>query len=376
MHKVGSLGATRPGTSTRPPRRQSFPTLGASPRRPSPACRSTTGRCSRPPTHEIGTVSSERLAELAGVNAAKVRKDLSLPRLLRHPGRRLRRRVPPPRDLARARPHPGLAGRHRRRRQPRPRARQLPRLRRPRLPRRRRSSTPTRQGGRARRRARHRRRSTTCPAIARERDIAIGIIATPGARGPGGRRPPRRRRRHVDPQLRADGRQRPRRASRCARSTSPSSCRSSPSTSSARPAHRCATGANGEAARSGDHGAALSGRRRDHRLPGEPRRRGTPLRRRGRRPHRRPEDRRAPRGRAPTSHVVAPEVGARCGRWADAGRLTARRAGVRSPPTSTAPGSPPRPPTIPTSTTPSSRPARPAGSGSTRPTTRRTARSP
>src|SRR5213079_2569810 len=27
--------------------------------------------------HEVGTISSERLAELAGVNAAKVRKDLS-----------------------------------------------------------------------------------------------------------------------------------------------------------------------------------------------------------------------------------------------------------------------------------------------------------
>ena len=34
---------------------------------------------------EIGTVSSERLAELAGVNAAKVRKDLSYLGLLRHP---------------------------------------------------------------------------------------------------------------------------------------------------------------------------------------------------------------------------------------------------------------------------------------------------
>ena len=48
-HKVGSL-VTRPG-STRPPRRQSFPTLGAFRRRPSLACRATTGHSSRPPTH-------------------------------------------------------------------------------------------------------------------------------------------------------------------------------------------------------------------------------------------------------------------------------------------------------------------------------------
>ena len=49
---------------------------------------------------------------------------------LRHPGRRLRRRVPAVPDEPRARPHPGLAGRHRRHRQPRPGARQLRRLRR------------------------------------------------------------------------------------------------------------------------------------------------------------------------------------------------------------------------------------------------------
>ena len=42
-------------------------------------------------------------------------------RLLRHPGRRLRRRVPPPRDQSRARTHPRLAGRHRRHREPGPR---------------------------------------------------------------------------------------------------------------------------------------------------------------------------------------------------------------------------------------------------------------
>ena len=46
-----------------------------------------------------------------------------LPRLLRHPRRRLRRRLPALPDRPRARADPGLAGRHRRRRQPRPRAR-------------------------------------------------------------------------------------------------------------------------------------------------------------------------------------------------------------------------------------------------------------
>ena len=51
------------------------------------------------------------------------------PRLVRHPRRRLRGRVPRQPDLPRARPDPGLARRHRRRRQPRPRARQLRRVR-------------------------------------------------------------------------------------------------------------------------------------------------------------------------------------------------------------------------------------------------------
>ena len=53
-----------------------------------------------------------------------------------------------------------------------------------------------------------------------------------GARGPGRRRPARRRGDHVDPQLRAGGDLGARPRPPCARSTSPSSCRSSPSTSS------------------------------------------------------------------------------------------------------------------------------------------------
>ena len=47
-----------------------------SPRRPSPGCRSTAGLLETA-EHQVATISSERLAELAGVNAAKVRKDLS-----------------------------------------------------------------------------------------------------------------------------------------------------------------------------------------------------------------------------------------------------------------------------------------------------------
>ena len=61
----------------------------------------------------------------------------------------------------------------------------------------------------------------------------------PGARRAGRVRPARRRRRHEHPQLRARRAQHRRRASTCARSTSPPSCRSSPSTSSA---STCASG--------------------------------------------------------------------------------------------------------------------------------------
>ena len=47
------------------------------PRPRSPDCRCTSAPCSTWPTSTTTTISSERLAELAGVNAAKVRKDLS-----------------------------------------------------------------------------------------------------------------------------------------------------------------------------------------------------------------------------------------------------------------------------------------------------------
>ena len=66
-----------------------------------------------------------------------------LPRQLRHPRRRLRHRFPRLPDPSRARPDARLAGRHRRRRQPRPGARRLQRFRRSGLSRSAGSSTST-----------------------------------------------------------------------------------------------------------------------------------------------------------------------------------------------------------------------------------------
>ena len=51
--------------------------VGGSPRPPWPGCRCTCGSCSSRPRRGTVNVSSEELADLAGVNAAKVRKDLS-----------------------------------------------------------------------------------------------------------------------------------------------------------------------------------------------------------------------------------------------------------------------------------------------------------
>ena len=92
----------------------------------------------------VGTVSSERLAELAGVNAAKVRKDLSYlgsygTRGVGYEVEYLVREITQELGLTQDWP---VADR--RARQPRSGARQLPGLRRPGLPDRRRSSTPIR----------------------------------------------------------------------------------------------------------------------------------------------------------------------------------------------------------------------------------------
>ena len=166
-----------------------------------------------------------------------------LPRHVRHPRRRLRGRVPHLPGPPRARADPRLAGRHRRRRQPRPGARRLRRLRRAGLPGRRHRRHRRRQG-----RHRHRRRagpagSTSWPrscapsrcrsassprraAAAQEAadrlvkagvtsilNFAPVVLSVP----PGDHRAQGRpRRRAADPQLlRAAPRRRQRRASRC-----------------------------------------------------------------------------------------------------------------------------------------------------------------
>ena len=145
---------------------------------------------------DVGTISSERLAELAGVNAAKVRKDLSYLGSYGTRGVGLRRRVPAARDLRASSGSPttgrspssgignlgqalanyrgfgarGLPGRRARRRRPGQG---------------RRSRSATSRSSRIDDLDRHRR------ATARSRSA---IIATPGRGGPGGRRPPGRRR--------------------------------------------------------------------------------------------------------------------------------------------------------------------------------------
>ena len=182
------------------------------------------------------TCSSEELAAAAGVNCAKLRKDLSY---LGSYGTRgvgydvdyLRYQIA--RELGLTQDWPvvivgiGNLG---------PRAGQLLRLRAAAASASSRSSTPTRERherGRRRRRRPPVRRPRA--RSSREHGVAIGVIATPAAAA-----------QDVcdqlvaagvtqHPQLRADRADRRPTASTCARSTSPSSCRSSPSTSSARP---------------------------------------------------------------------------------------------------------------------------------------------
>ena len=181
-----------------------------------------------------GTCSSEELAAAAGVNSAKLRKDLSY---LGSYGTRgvgydvdyLRYQIA--REIG---SHPGLAGRHRRHRQPRARAGQLLRLPQPGVPRRRaaRRRPGAAPGGRRRRRRPTVRRPRADRGRAGRRDRRD---RHPGHRRPGRRRPHGRRRHHA-----ASSTSRRRcwtcpTASTCARSTSRSSCRSWPTTSSARP---------------------------------------------------------------------------------------------------------------------------------------------
>ena len=249
--------------------------------------------------HEIGTVSSQRLAELAGVNAAKVRKDLSYlgsygTRGVGYDVAHLLHEIS--RELGLTHDWPVvIVGR----RQPGSRARQLPALRGPRATAWWRWSMPIpTKIGRTRRRAAHR----AARGAAGDRPHPGGgdrHHRHAGPRRPGGGRPARRRRDHLDPELRPHGGRRRRRGSRCARSTSRSSCRSSPSTSSAATPPRCSNRAP-RRPRDDRYGPDLRRRIRSagaHRLPGEPGGRGPSLRGRGRGAHRGPQGGVAARGR-------------------------------------------------------------------------------
>ncbi len=125
------------------------------------------------------TCSSEELAAAAGVNSAKLRKDLSYlgsygTRGVGYDVEYLRYQI------ARAdRGHPGLARRHRRHRQPRPRPGQLLRLPQPRLPGRGPARRRPRAGTVRRWPASTSAPSTTSTASSREHGVAIGVIATP-----------------------------------------------------------------------------------------------------------------------------------------------------------------------------------------------------
>ena len=120
--------------------------------------------------------------------------------------------------------------------------------------------------------------STTCPQVAAEPPGNHRDHRHPGLGGPGRRRPAGRRRRHVDPQLRPDRPVGARRPCRSGRSTWPSSCRSSASTSSAAGPERA------------------------------PRPAGRGVRRRGRR-HRRPA------GGSEAAWPTAPQLGQRAAAW-------------------------------------------------------------
>ena len=153
--------------------------------------------------HDVGTISSERLAELAGVNAAKVRKDLS------YLGSYGTRGVGYDVDyllheISASSVSPGLAGRDRRDREPRAGTRELPRVRRARL-----SDRGARRRRPAARGQRRRRPHDRAHRVAREHrrrtqdrdrhDRHAGAGRAGGGRSPG------RCGRAFDPELRAGG---------------------------------------------------------------------------------------------------------------------------------------------------------------------------
>ena len=267
---------------------------------------------------EIGTVSSERLAELAGVNAAKVRKDLSylgsygtrgvgydVEYLLHEISRELGLTHDWPVAIvgvgnlgqALANYH-GFGARG---------FRVVAAV----------DADPEKVGQAV--------GDLTIESLDDLPAIARGTAASPSASSP--RRPTRPRRWPTAWSRRGSRRSstsRPpswprRRVSRCARSTSPSSCRSCPSTNSgatsavlARDRER-RTAAAACAEPDERTRPPISG------YPGEPGRRRSSLRRGGCRPHRGPQDRGAPR-RGRRRHVCrARRRPPRCAAWADAG---------------------------------------------------------
>ena len=291
------------------------------------------------PSTRSATISSERLAELAGVNAAKVRKDLSYlgsygTRGVGYDVEYLLHEIS--RELGLTRDWPvaivGIGNLGRALANYRgfgARGFRIVALV---------DADPDLVGKRGRR-PRRSSPSTTLDRIVAERKIAIGIIATPAPRRPGGRRPPRRRRR------------------RARSSTSRPRCCTVPDGVSMRKVdlaielqilsfyqlrRGAASGRAGRLSRAGRSPGAAG-------LPGEPAR-ARPAGRRGRRrADRGPQDRAAPRprrrgrgGRA-RGRRRGPGVGRR--------RAAARCASARSrPPISTAPGSRSPRPTIPPST--------------------------
>ena len=169
------------------------------------AARSTSGRSVAIAETGATTVSSEALAAAAGVNSAKVRKDLSALGSYGTRGVGYDVCAPDPRGARRARPQPALADRHRGHRESRPGAGALPRLHRARVPRRRAGRRRPRQARACGSRGWRSARSRTSRSWSRRPAIAIGVIATPAsaAQAVADRMveagPP------VDPQLRAGG---------------------------------------------------------------------------------------------------------------------------------------------------------------------------
>ncbi len=127
----------------------------------------------------VTTVSSQRACRGVGGQLGKAAQGPVAPWFVRHPRRRLRGGLPRLPDLARARTHPGLGGRHHRRRQPRSGPRELRRLCHSRVSAPRASSTPTLARWGSRSAGWSSGISTTSRQLIVEHGIAIGVLTTP-----------------------------------------------------------------------------------------------------------------------------------------------------------------------------------------------------